>query len=88
VTPMMCTRRVEAAIPATPTRRRPGPRAALFPNAQAYDSVGMARLANYLGQRGSYAAARRLQQRIADAHDQALGPEHPETLSARNSLAC
>jgi hypothetical protein len=64
--------------------------AALLPHAQgalADDSAGMARLANYLGHRGSYAAAVHLQQRIAGARERALGPEHPDTLTARNSLA-
>lgn len=55
--------------------------------ALADDSAGMTQLANYLGHRGSYAAAMQLHQRIVDARDQALGPEQPETLTARNNLA-
>jgi hypothetical protein len=52
-------------------------------------STGMSRIAEYLGQSGSYPAARDLFGLIADAcHDGgAYGPEHPEALSARHSLA-
>jgi hypothetical protein len=82
---------IEAAIPGdTDAPETWSVCAALFPHAQAAladDSAGMTRLANYLGNRGSYAAAMQLHQRIADARDQALGPEHPETLTARNDLA-
>jgi hypothetical protein len=62
----------------------------VFPHAQAAladASVGMTRLANFLGHRGSYAAAVQLHERIVGARDQALGPERPETLTARNDLA-
>jgi hypothetical protein len=44
--------------------------AMLLPHAQAAlteDSDGMARIANYLGSSGSYAAARDLQRRVVDA---------------------
>jgi hypothetical protein len=64
--------------------------AQLLPHAQAAladDSAGMARIANYLGNSGSYALARDLQQKVAEAREQILGPEHPATLSARRQLA-
>jgi hypothetical protein len=64
--------------------------AVLLPHAQAVldlTSGGMWRIAQYLGQRGSYAAAVQLLQRIVDTRDRALGFEHPLTLTARNNLA-
>ena len=64
--------------------------AALLPHAQAAladDSAGMARIAHYLGWSGSYAAARHLQRRVLNAREQVLGPEHPDTLTARHELA-
>ena len=64
--------------------------AALLPHARvalADDSAGMARIANYLGSSGSYAAARDLQRRILDARERVLGPEDPDTLTARHQLA-
>jgi Tetratricopeptide repeat len=64
--------------------------AALLPHAQvalADDSAGMARLANYLGSSGSYAAARDLNRRVLDARERVLGQEHPRTLAARHELA-
>ena len=64
--------------------------AALLPHTQAAladGSAGMARIANYLGRSGSYAASRDLQVRVLGAREQVLGPEHPETLSARHELA-
>ena len=82
---------IEAAIPADTDP--PGTWrvcAALLPHAQAAladDSDGMARIAHYLGSSGSYAAARDLQQRVLDAREQVLGPEHPDTLMARHELA-
>jgi hypothetical protein len=82
---------IEAAIPHDTRQPETWPVcAALLPHAQAAladDSGGMAWLANYLGWRGSYAAARELQQRIVDARERALGPEHEGTLAARHSLA-
>jgi hypothetical protein len=82
---------IEAAIPGHTDLPETWPVcAALLPHAEAAladDSAGMARLANYLGCRGSYAAAAQLHQRIVDARDQALGREHPGTLAARNNLA-
>ena len=64
----------------------------LLPHARAVldlTSGGMRQIARYLGNRGSYAAARDLFQLIADAHRDSddYGPEHPETLTARHNLA-
>src|SRR5215472_12426664 len=82
---------IEAAIPADTNPPETWPVcAALLPHARvalADDSHGMARIANYVGQSGSYAAARDLQRRIADAVERILGPEHPDTLDARHELA-
>ena len=64
--------------------------AALLPHAQAAladDSAGMARIANYLGSSGSYAAARDLQRRVLDARERIFGLEHPDTLAVRGLLA-
>jgi hypothetical protein len=63
---------------------------ALLPHAQAAladDSIGMARMANYLGFSGSYAAARDLQRKVVKARERRLGPEHSQTLDARGDLA-
>ena len=82
---------IEAAIPADTGSPETWPVcAALLPHAQAAlaeDSDGLVRLANYLGERGSYAAAIELQQRVLDARERVLGPEHPHTLAARGNLA-
>ncbi len=84
---------VEAAIPDdTSLPARWSTCAALLPHARAVlrpTSDGMARVANYLGASGSYAAARDLFQVVADArmaHD-GYGPWHPGTLAARQNLA-
>src|SRR6266851_4038177 len=64
--------------------------AALLPHAQAAlaaDSDGLERLANYLGERGSYAAACDLLQRALDAEGEVLGPDHPDTLATWHNLA-
>ena len=82
---------VEAALPDDP--RQPGTWpvfAALLPHAQAAltaGSGGMTRIASYLGYSGSFVAARDLSQKILDARVQVLGPEHPDTLTARRNLA-
>ena len=82
---------IEAAIPAD--TKSPGTWrvcASLLPHAQkalVYSSVGMARIASYLGHSGSHTAARNLQRRIAEARAQDLGPEHPDTLAALAYLA-
>jgi hypothetical protein len=66
--------------------------AALLPHARAAlasTSGGMWRIMLYLGNSGSYQAARDLAQLIVDAHreDEAYGPEHRDTLAARGNLA-
>ena len=82
---------IEAAIPSDPALPPAWPVcAALLPHAQAAladDSPGMGRLANYLGARGSYAAAVELLQRALDALRRSLGPEHPGTLTIQHDLA-
>jgi hypothetical protein len=84
---------IEAAIPADPVLPETWPAfAALLPHAQAaldLTSNGMRRVAWYLGQSGSYPAARDQFQLIVDAYeeDDAYGPEHQDTLAARSSLA-
>ena len=64
--------------------------AALLPHAQAalaHHSGGMARIANYLGERGDYTAARGLLEEVFGARARVLGPEHPDTLTVRHNLA-
>src|SRR6266851_5425852 len=82
---------VEAAIPADTDPPQTWPVcAALLPHARvalADHSDGAARIANYVGESGSYAAARDLERRIADAVERVLGAEHPDTLTARARLA-
>jgi hypothetical protein len=84
---------IEAAIPDDTQLPETWPTcAALLPHAQtALDltSGGLREIARYLGESGSYPAARDLFQLITAAHaeDDANGPEHPDTLAARASLA-
>ena len=84
---------VEAAVPVDPAVLAAWPVCAmLLPHARAtlhLTSVGIWRIAQYLVSSGSYPAARDLVQLIVDAHsdDNAYGPEHPDTLAARNILA-
>jgi hypothetical protein len=82
---------IEVAIPADTRLPESWPTCALLlPHAQAalpYDSAGMARLARYLGNRGGYAAALDLQQRVLTARERVLGAEHRATLAARANLA-
>ena len=84
---------IEAAIPADTALPGTWPVcAALLPHAQAVldlTSGGMFRIAQYLGDSGSYPAARDLFQVIADARgeDDAYGTEHPDTLTDRANLA-
>jgi hypothetical protein len=82
---------IETAIPADTTLPEAWPVCAqLLPHAQAAladDSAGMARIANYLGRSGSYAPARDLQQKVVEARERVLGPEHSQTLDARGPLA-
>ncbi|HEY4850074.1 MAG TPA: tetratricopeptide repeat protein, partial [Streptosporangiaceae bacterium] len=64
--------------------------AALLPHARAAlaaDSDGLERLANYLGERGSYTAACDLLQRALDAEGEVLGLDHPDTLATWHNLA-
>ena len=54
------------------------------------ESYGMEMIARFLGNSGSYEAARMLQQQIVDARmkeDAASGAVHPRTLTARDELA-
>ena len=84
---------VELAVPADPELPAAWPAfAVLLPHARAVldlTSGGMRQIARYLGNSGSYPAARDLFRQIADARaeDQAYGPEHPGTLDARHELA-
>jgi hypothetical protein len=84
---------VEAAIPADAEQPKTWPVCAvLLPHARAVldlTSSGMQRIADYLGQSGSFLAARDLWKLIARAYgeDDAYGPEHPDTLAARHDLA-
>ena len=82
---------IEDAIPANTEPPATWPVcAALLPHVQAAladDSDGAARIANYLGRSGSYAAARDLQRRMVKARERVLGPEHPRTLGTRGNLA-
>ena len=84
---------VEAAVPADPEVPSAWQACAvLLPHARAVldlTSSGMRRIARYLGDSGSYPAARDLFRLIADAHtaDDAYGLDHPDTLAARRALA-
>ena len=84
---------VDAAVPADAQLPAAWPTCAvLLPHARAVldlTSGGMGRIAWYLGFSGGHAAARDLYQLIADAcaEDDAYGPEHPGTLSARHEVA-
>jgi hypothetical protein len=84
---------IEAALPSNPQQPSDWPAfAALLPHARAaldLTSGGMRRIAEYLGFRGSYPAARDLFRLIADAYTEndAYGAEHPDTLAARHNLA-
>ena len=82
---------IEAAIPADTDLPETWPICAqLLPHAQAAlaeDSDGMAWIADYLGWSGSYAPARDLWQKVVEARERVLGPEHPDTLTARGNLA-
>ncbi len=81
---------IEAALPSDADQ--PGTWAVfatLLPHAEVAlpaDGGGMARITDFLGYSGNYAAARALQQRKADALQRMLGAEHPDTLAARARL--
>jgi Tetratricopeptide repeat len=51
------------------------------------DSVGMGKIAEYIGSYGSPIAGRELQSTVAAARKRNLGPEHPDTLAAYGELA-
>jgi hypothetical protein len=78
---------IEAAVPDEPGEPASWPAwEALVPHilaALAPASVGMARMAMYLGFRGNAAAARDLQDKVVNARERGRGPQHPETLYAR-----
>ncbi len=82
---------IEAAIPSNTDPPETWPTCAvLLPHARALladKDVGMARLANYLGQQGSYASALELQKRRRDSLKRDLGLQHPDTLIARADVA-
>jgi Tetratricopeptide repeat len=82
---------IEAAIPGNTDSPETWPAcAALLPHARAAladHTIGMTRIANYLGASGSYAAARDRWQKIAEACERVLGAEHPDTLTARHDFA-
>ena len=82
-----CRYVIEAAIPGDPREPSSWPVfGMLLPHAQAAippDTDGMARVASYLGYSGSFAAARDLYSTVLEARERVLGPEHPDTLSAR-----
>ena len=82
---------IEAALPDDPTQRGAwSAYARLLPHAQAAlppYSHGMERVSSYLGHSGSYAAARDHEREVVEARVGDLGPEHPDTLTARDNLA-
>ena len=82
---------IEAALPGSTDQPETWPLfTALLPHAQAAlpaDSDGMARIASFLGESGSYVTARVLQRQIAQAREGTLGAEHPDTLTALANLA-
>jgi Domain of unknown function (DUF4062)/Tetratricopeptide repeat len=82
---------IEAALPDDPQQPGAWPLyTLLLPHAEAAlaaDSAGMASIAAYFGDSGSYAAARDLWQKVTEARERALGAEHPATLAARVGLA-
>jgi len=82
---------IKSALPANPSQPSSWPAyAALLPHAHAAlaaDSDGIELIASYLGYRGSYGAARELQQNLFAIREEKLGPEHPDTLKARAKLA-
>jgi len=82
---------IEAALPDDPTQQETWPAyALLLPHALAAlppDSDGMERVSTYLGHSGNYGAARDREREVVEARARILGPEHPDTLTARNNLA-
>ena len=82
---------IEAALPDDPTRRETWPAyARLLPHALAAlppDGDGVERVSTYLGHSGSYEAARDREREIVETRARILGPEQPDTLTARNNVA-
>jgi hypothetical protein len=82
---------IDAALPSHP--RDPATWAAyatLFPHAQAALPGGSAaseRVAAYAGYSGRRATARDLMQKVTDAREKELGPDHADTLTARGHVA-
>jgi hypothetical protein len=82
---------IEAAIPPDP--QQPANWSvfdAILPHAEVAlpaASVGMARIAEYLGVSGNYAAARDLWRTVSELKERVHGPEHLDTLTARTNLA-
>jgi len=80
-----------SALPEDPDRFENWPAyARLAPHARVALSPGspaMARVIDYLGASGDYASAKELQHQRYLALSSALGPEHPDTLTARHELA-
>jgi hypothetical protein len=83
---------IEAAIPSDSRLPQTWPLfAKLLPHAEkalAPGSTGVERIAGYLGNSGSYTAARDLQQKVLETRERILIPEHQDTLTARRNLAC
>jgi TPR repeat protein len=82
---------VEAAVPADSDLPAAWPVCAvLLPHARAVlspASAGIWRIADYLGNSGSYLTAQELCQQSADTLIDVYGPEHLDTLVARSNLA-
>ena len=82
---------IEAAIPGDTRQPQTWPAfRKLLPHAEKAlppSSSGMERIACYLGNSGSYAAARDLQRTVLDAREQTLDRKHPDILTARHNLA-
>ena len=84
---------IEAAVPVDTSLPQSWPGCALLlPHVLAaldLTSGAVGKIADYLGLSGSYPAARDLFKRIADAYNEhaGYGPEHEDTLTARQDLA-
>ena len=82
---------IEAAIPRDPQQPANWPAFGVVLShaevALPADSVGMVRIAEYLGASGNYAAARDLWCAISELRERVYGPEHLDTLTARTNLA-
>jgi hypothetical protein len=82
---------IEAAIPADVTIKHAWPICAqLLPHALTTCdplSTPLKRLAGYLGDAGDYVTARTVWTTLTNAHINALGADHPDTLVTRHNLA-